>query len=70
MHAQHLGQLKADGIDRVERAHWVLEDHGHVLATDALPVGQSQAQERAPLKLQPGLRTDAPVMPGQEPHHR
>jgi hypothetical protein len=42
VHAQHLGQLKADGVDRVERAHRILENHGHVLATDVLPLIQVQ----------------------------
>ena len=45
VHTQHLGQLEADGVDRVERAHRVLENHGHVLTADALPIAQPQAHE-------------------------
>ena len=45
MAAQHLGDLLADGVDRVERGHRLLEDDGDLLGAD---VGSCPAAAAAP----------------------
>ena len=34
MELDHLGDLVANGVDRRERGHWLLEDHGNVAASN------------------------------------
>ena len=45
MAVQHLGQLAADGEHRIERAHRILEDHGHACAADLARLRFAQRQE-------------------------
>ena len=53
---EHLADLVADGIDRVERRHRLLEDHGDVLAAQT-PHGAPEAR---------GRRCRAPAPSGRE----
>ncbi len=66
---EDLGDLKADGVDRVERGHRFLEDHGDVLAPDLAHVSLGLLQEV--LAFEDDLATDK--TPGghlNEPHDR
>ena len=42
--AQRLGELGADPVERVERGHRLLEDHGDLLAADAVELAFRQAE--------------------------
>ncbi len=44
MQPEHLGQLLADGEDRVERGHRLLEDHGDLPAPDGSDLGAVLAE--------------------------
>ncbi len=33
MQHQHFGNLIANGVNRIQRRHWLLENHGNVFAT-------------------------------------
>ncbi len=51
---QRLGDLAADGQDRVERGHRFLEDHRDVVAADGAHLGRRQIEQVA------ALETDGP----------
>ncbi|MNL70727.1 hypothetical protein D3C87_1957730 [compost metagenome] len=40
MDRQHLADLPLDGMDRIERTHRLLEDHGNVIAAHGAQVGR------------------------------
>ena len=44
--AQALAQLATDGVDRVQRGHGVLEDHGDVVAADLLHLSFGHLEQR------------------------
>ena len=47
---QHLVNLRAHGVERVERAHRLLKDDGHLVATHAAQLAFGQPQQVTPLK--------------------
>ena len=55
---QRLADLPADGHDRVERGHRLLEDHGDVVAADLAHGRLVEADEVAPVELD-GAADDA-----------
>ncbi len=70
MQRQHLGDLVADGEDRVQRGHRLLEDHRHPVAAQPLqrrarpaPAGRCPSNRIAP-------EAHAHRRLGQQPHHR
>src|SRR5205085_9267511 len=67
--ADHLGNLVADRVDRIERGHWLLEDDCDLLAADFLHVLRPKWHEIAasPEDLSPG---DATRWHGNELEHR
>jgi hypothetical protein len=46
--AQRLGDLPADGVERVERGHRLLEDHGNLRAADVVQLAPWHAEELRP----------------------
>ena len=64
---ERLDELRADGEDRVERLHRVLEDAGDLLAADRLQLGQPRLQQVAPL---PQHLPAALGVVGQQRQHR
>ena len=47
--AQHLGDLLADGVDRIERGHRLLEHHRDVLGADAVHLAGAERRKIAAL---------------------
>src|SRR5882724_6136047 len=50
MQPKCLGDLLADGENRVERSHWILKDHRHVVAAHTAHLGVGKLQKVATLK--------------------
>ena len=50
MRQQGLHQLVADGIERIEGSHRLLEDHGDIPAADAPQLILGQAHQFPPLE--------------------
>ena len=67
MQPKHLDHLGADLQVRVQRGHRVLEDHGNLLAPDAVQGGGRQSQDL--LVAEPDAARGAPVA-GQQAHDR
>src|SRR5919199_4386464 len=63
---ERLGQLPADRVERVQRGHRLLEDHGELGATNviALALGELQEVGAAVARFARGR-----AVRGQEPHH-
>src|SRR5512132_3981321 len=55
MQPERLGNLFTDGEDRVERGHWILEDHGDVVAANLAHLGVRQLQQI------PAIENDPPT---------
>ena len=69
MRADRLGELAADGQDRIERGHRLLEDHGDVGAAQPPHLALGQRRELAP--GEPHLAAGDPRHRfRQEPHDR
>ena len=66
---QHLLDLLADGVDRVERAHRLLEDHRDLAAAERAHPRLRQREQILPVEDDLGLLGDLRPL-GQEPHHR
>ena len=57
MAEQHVGDLPADGADRIERGPRVLEDHGDASAADRREIGGQKInalEQRLPASDAPG----------------
>src|SRR5712671_1457241 len=50
MQPKRLGDLLAHGENRVERSHWILKDHRHVVAAHTAHLGVGKLQKVAALK--------------------
>ncbi|MNT53971.1 hypothetical protein D3C72_1910950 [compost metagenome] len=50
MDRQHLADLPLDGMDRIERTHRLLEDHGNVIAAHGAQFGRWGGDEVLPLE--------------------
>ena len=59
MRTQAFQHLRADGQHRIQRHHWILEDHGDVVAADLAHLLFVQAGELAPLEFD-GSGMDVP----------
>ncbi len=65
---QAFGDLPADGVDRIERCHRVLEDHRDVLTPDLFKLAFFQSGQIAPLKVDAVGAGDA--VPGRQAEDR
>ena len=67
MRAQLLGDLPADGVDRRERRHRVLEDHRDLRTADGAHLALRQRHQVA--AAQEDLARDDRVRVADQPHH-
>ena len=48
MHTDHFGDLMTDCVHRIERSHWILEDHGNFATTNFAKFTIDKCQTEVP----------------------
>ena len=69
MDADGFGDLEADGLDRIERGHRLLEDHGDLVAAHRPHGGFAELEQIAPFE-QDFATDDAGELRWQQPQQR